>query len=131
MSPRRRRVRLYFRLHHRNIKHGEVIAFIREVKRAGKSPLLVVLDRLNAHKTAAVLLKAQYGDAVVFEWLPPYAPDLNPAEPIWNHTKYGDLANFVPDNVMELHRRLDWSLRCRQRRPRDLRACFDYADLQL
>ena len=26
---------------------------------------------------------------------PPYAPDLNPAEMVWDHTKYADLASFM------------------------------------
>lgn len=37
------------------------------------------------------------------EWLPPYAPELNPVEFAWNHTKYTDLANFIPDDVHHLH----------------------------
>jgi hypothetical protein len=34
--------------------------------------------------------------------LPPYAPDLNPAEEVWNHAKYADPANFIPDNLADL-----------------------------
>lgn len=33
------------------------------------------------------------------------APDLNPVEAIWNHTKYTDLPNRVPDDQQEL---FDW-----------------------
>ena len=36
---------------------------------------------------------------LTIEWLPAYAPELNPAEQVWNHTKYGDLANFIPDHI--------------------------------
>lgn len=36
------------------------------------------------------------------EWLPAYAPDLNPVEAMWSCTKYGDLANYIPDNLPEL-----------------------------
>ena len=38
------------------------------------------------------------------EWLPAYAPDLNPVEPAWSHTKYGDLANYVPETALDLIR---------------------------
>ena len=34
-----------------------------------------------------------------FEYLPPYAPDLNPVEYVWRHTKHADLANFIPDDL--------------------------------
>ena len=36
------------------------------------------------------------------EWLPPYAPDLNPVEALWSHSKYSRLANFVADDVDHL-----------------------------
>jgi transposase len=42
--------------------------------------------------------------------LPAYAPELNPVEFIWSHTKYGDLANFIADKVDHLDDRLSESL---------------------
>jgi hypothetical protein len=36
------------------------------------------------------------------EWLPAYAPDLNPVEAMWRCTKYGDLANYTPHNLWDL-----------------------------
>jgi hypothetical protein len=32
------------------------------------------------------------------EWLPAYAPDLNPVEQVWNHSKYTDLVNLAPED---------------------------------
>lgn len=34
--------------------------------------------------------------------LPPYAPELNPVELIWGHTKSNPLANFAPNKLEEL-----------------------------
>ena len=34
--------------------------------------------------------------------LPPYAPELNPVELIWGHTKSNPLANFAPSELDEL-----------------------------
>lgn len=31
------------------------------------------------------------------------APELDPVEMLWNHTKYADLANFIPKDVHHLH----------------------------
>jgi putative transposase len=36
--------------------------------------------------------------------LPPYAPELNPVEPMWKHLKFDELGNFVPAGVPELDR---------------------------
>jgi len=48
-------------------------------------------------------LPPKHPDWFETEWLPAYAPELNPAEMLWNHTKYADLANFIPEDVNDLH----------------------------
>jgi len=48
---------------------------------------------------------------IEFEWLPAYAPELNPVESRWSHTKYSDLANFVPDDTPRLKRAVRKSLK--------------------
>ena len=94
------RVGLYFAIHEQNVKTPEVEAFIRDVRRQVGRPLIVVMDRLAAHKSAAKRLGGD--ERFAFEWLPGYAPDLNPVEPAWSRTKYTDLANYVPDDVLDL-----------------------------
>jgi len=66
-----------------------------------------------------------------FEWLPPYAPDLNPAEAVWCHTKYGDLANFVPADVTDLEVEAELSLEAAAADQRLLRSFFETAELPL
>jgi putative transposase len=57
------------------------------------------------------------------ERFPSYAPELNPDEQVWTHTKYGRLANFAPTDIHHLRRKLHDELRRLQRRP-DLLASF-------
>ena len=57
------------------------------------------------------------------ERFPRYAPELNPDEQVWTHTKYGRLANFAPADIDHLRRTLHDELRRLQRRP-DLLASF-------
>jgi len=33
------------------------------------------------------------------EPLPPWAPELNPVEDVWSWLKYGELANYVPEDT--------------------------------
>src|SRR3954465_4886871 len=90
LSARRRRIGLYFAIHQRNVRTAEVEAFIRRVRRQGGRalgggvgrPLVVVMDRLSPHKSAAKRLAGD--ERFEFEWLPAYAPDLNPVEPAWS-----------------------------------------------
>ncbi|MCY2924506.1 MAG: transposase, partial [Planctomycetota bacterium] len=76
--------------------------------------------------------KGLFGDKRFWiEYLPPYAPDLNPVEHVWNHTKYGDLANYIPDDVFDLELELDWSIYQTRHRPELLRSFFHAAKLEL
>ena len=111
------------------MKADEVEAFVRRVRRQVGRGLIVVLDRLPAHRSAA---KRMAGDGrFEFEWLPAYAPDLNPAEAVWRHTKCGDLANFVPADVVDLEVEAELSLEETRGDQKLLRSFFETAQLPL
>jgi transposase len=76
--------------------------------------LLIIWDRLQAHRSKFVRqhVEAQ-GGAIALEYLPAYAPDLNPVECIWGHLK----------------RRARRNLRSMQRRPTLVRAFWKQAEL--
>lgn len=130
VSSKRRRIGLYFSVHSDNIRAKEAGKFVRRLRRQlGGRKLLLVWDRLNTHRSAAPHLTRS--DAISIEWLPAYAPDLNPVEAVWRHAKYADLANFIPDDIGHLHAELAVSL-TRQRHDRDLlRGFFSHAGLPL
>jgi len=75
------------------------VAFLFHLHRHLPRRLVGALDRLGVHRKAVRLLEARGVRWLQVEWLPPYAPDLNPAEQVWNHTKYADLGNFIPEDV--------------------------------
>jgi len=129
LASRRRRIGLYFVVHEHNVTAEEVEAFLREVQRHLRRRLIVVLDRWSVHRKAA---KALAGDERFrVEWLPPYAPDLNPVEFVWDHSKYGDLANYVPDDLADLREEMTESITQTRRRPKLLRSFFHGAELEL
>jgi transposase len=129
LSARRRHVGLYFAIHRNNVTTAEVEAFIRRVRRQVGRPLIVVMDRLPAHRSAARRLARD--ERFEVEWLPAYAPDLNPVEPAWSHTKYADLANYVPDDVLDLEVEADVSLHEARGDQTLLRSFFRAAGLTL
>jgi len=129
LASRRRRIGLYFAVYERNVTAEEVEAFLRQVQRHLRRRLIVIMDRWSVHRKAA---KALEGDTRFrVEWLPPYAPDLNPVEAVWDHTKYGDLANYIPDDLADLRGELDGSLDQTRRQPELLRSFFHGAELEL
>jgi hypothetical protein len=99
ISPRRRRrIGIAFSVQDENVRTPHTVAYLRELRR----PLIVVMDRLNVHRAAVRQLRQTGTTWLHVEWLPPYAPDLNPVEAIWGHSKCCDLANFVPDDIDHL-----------------------------
>ena len=110
VSPKRKCLGFYFMVYRENIRKEQVQDFLTKLHRSLGRDLLVVLDRLNAHRSAAKKLLQRSPGKYEFEWLPAYAPELNPVEFVWSHTKYGDLANFIPDDIDHLEDRLDDSL---------------------
>lgn len=77
-------VRFYFRFFPGSIKAPQIVEFLRALRASIGRRLLSVWDGLRAHRSRLVsqYVAAQRG-AIAVEFLPPYAPELNPVEYIW------------------------------------------------
>ncbi len=75
-------------------------------------PVVVVWDRLAAHRSWLTV-----------EYLPAYAPELNPLEYLWSTLKGKDVANYPADSIEQLDGHLRRSVR-RVRRRRDMGLSF-------
>ena len=104
LAPWALRIGWYFQVLAHNVKTDDMVAFIKQLHRQLRREVIVVLDRYQVHRAAVKHLEQEGCAWLHVEWLPPYAPELNPVEFAWNHTKYTDLANFIPDDVDHLHR---------------------------
>ena len=82
-----------------NVTGDDVFAFVQRLRSHLKQPLLLIWDRFSGHKKAARLLRDIYGYRIHVEFLPAYAPELNVVDHAWGHTKYGEMANFIPHDV--------------------------------
>ena len=131
VSPTRRRLGLYFDILDHNIKTDDFETFVVYVLRRLGRPITVVMDRYTVHRSAATRLQRRFGRRVQIEWLPSYAPDLNPDEQVWNRAKYTDLANFIPEDVHELGHALADSLQRTRGQQTLLRSFFQHAKLSL
>lgn len=131
VSPLRRRLGLYFQIHSDNINFEKVMMFIILLHRQLRRKFILVLDRFSAHRKAVRLMQAEHPDWFEVEWLPAYAPELNPVEMLWNHTKYADLANFIPEDVDELRQSVVASIKSTRTQAHLLHSFFRYAKLEL
>ena len=104
ISPRRHRLGLYWRTFPRSFVNAERSAeFLRSLLRHLQAEVIVVWDGGPMHKGAPIAEVLADFPRLSLERLPPYAPELNPVEYLWNHLKYGKLANFAPDDVFQLN----------------------------
>lgn len=131
VSPRRRRLGLYFDLQDRNIVTEDFERFVAALLRRLGRPIVLVMDRWQVHRSAARRLRKRFGRRVWIELLPAYALELNPDERVWRHTKYADLANFIPADVDDLRHKVRWSLWSTRGQQDLLRSFFEHAKLKL
>lgn len=131
VSPTRRRFGLYFDILEHNVRTDDFERFISMVLRKLGRPIILVMDRWSVHRSAARRLLVRYPKRLCVEWLPAYAPDLNPDEQVWNRAKYTDLANYIPDDITTLGHALADSLGCTRAEQMLLRSFFKHAGLSL
>lgn len=128
VSPRRRRLGLYWRLHTKNLQQTEVCAFLRHLLRHLRGPVIVVWDNGKIHRGDPIRALCRRVPRLRLEHFPSYAPELNPDEGVWNLAK-ARLANGRPDTIEELRRSLTASLRTTAHSSSRLRGCIRHADL--
>lgn len=103
ISPRRRRVGLYFSLlAGQNINTDVVIDFLRHLKTHLGGPIIVIWDRLRVHRSRRLNAYLAANPKITAEFLPPYAPELNPVEALWSYLKANPLANLAAHDAEEL-----------------------------
>ena len=131
LAPQRCHIGLYWDLQTGNVHGPDVVSFIKDVHRHLRRNVILVCDRYQVHRSAVHQLRDADESWFDVEWLPPYAPDLNPVEAIWNHTKCADLADFIPDNLDQLHDAVIKSIEAESANAALKRSFFKFAGLKL
>ena len=128
ISPRRRRLGLYFRLHSKNISQDEVYDFLWYLLRHLRGPVIVVWDGASIHDPKGLAEFCRKYPRLHLERLPAYAPQLNPIEAAWHAAKH-PLSNGRSDDIHQLGRALLHSLRKTRASQRILRGCVKQSEL--
>ena len=131
VSPLRHRLSLYFTFQPENVQTEHMVCLLRHLHYHYRSQVILVWDRLRAHLSAAAYFETHRPDWFQFEWLPAYAPELNPVEQCWNHAKYADLPNFIPDDVDHLGTAICESMLEQRQDQALLRSFFAFSKLPL
>lgn len=125
--------RVYTLVRQRALDGLDAVAFLEHLGREIGGPVQVVWDRSPIHRRVAVgeYVEAVGGDGLALEFLPAYAPDLNPVEWLWQHLKDVEMRNLVCVDLEELHEELHLALGRVRQKPRLIPAFFSGAGLAL
>lgn len=95
--------RLVFQLYEKRITSAEVIAFLDQLlKHHRHRYLVVIMDQARPHTSKKTLAYIESQPRLSVFYLPPYSPDWNPDEKVWNHLKNHELKAHRARNKQEL-----------------------------
>ncbi len=123
-------LRFYFRLYAGTIRSPQIVEFLKALSQTIGRKLLIVWDRLQAHRSKLVRAFIEQSKGyIALEYLPAYAPELNPVECIWGYLKSHAMPNFCAKDLMHLKQTALSRLRSMQRRTTLVTAFWKQAEL--
>jgi putative transposase len=107
-SPKGLQPRLYFETLKGAVNADTFVGFLKGVKRHTRgTKLILIIDNLRVHKARAVNEHLRQEKRwLTVEYLPPYAPELNPVEYVWSSRKRKEFGNAIIANSRILDRRI-------------------------
>ena len=104
---------------------GKFIEFLKRLLHNAERPIFLIVDGHPSHRARKVFefLRKTNGRLRLF-FLPPYSPELNPDELVWNHLKNHGVGKRIVRSRDELKRIVIGHLRFLQKTPDIIRAFF-------
>ena len=104
---------------------AKFIVFLKRLIHGATRPVFLILDSHSIHRSARVrdFVKATRGMLRLF-FLPPYAPELNPDELVWNDLKANSVGRRSLRTGKEIKTAVISHMRSLQRRPARIRSFF-------
>jgi transposase len=114
----------------RRYQKSQVVEFLEHLLRHLPGKLLIIWDGLPSHRSHLVwdFVRQQRG-RLWLEFLPAYAPELNPVEYLWSHWKQHELPNFCPSTFAQLSLHARRALKRMRQRPTLVLAFWQQARL--
>ena len=110
---------------------GVFIEFLKRLLSGATQKIFLIVDRGPAHrakKTKAFV--ESLGGALRLFFLPPYSPDLNPDELVWNHLKTHTVGRTTTDSEQSFRGKVLSSMRSLQNTPKKIAAFFQKPSLK-
>jgi transposase len=120
--------KIYKRHFEHPIAAEDILAILQHLQRYIAGSMIIIWDRLSAHRATTVKAYVAAHPEIEVEWLPPYAPDLNPEEGCHGNVKQ-HLRNAIPESLSALRAQVDRGFARLRRRPDLLLGFFRHAGL--
>ncbi|MGH9778358.1 MAG: IS630 family transposase [Candidatus Acidiferrales bacterium] len=116
---------LRFMVTPKGIRAGVFVEFLKRLMHGWKRPIFLIVDGHPTHKARVVTacLEKMKGKLRLF-YLPPYSPELNPDEYVWNDVKNNAVGRSMITNVKNLRSTVESRLRYLQKNPAHVRTFF-------
>jgi hypothetical protein len=119
---------IYKRHYREAIRGPQVVRMLRHLRSCLGQPLIVILDRSQAHRARVVKVYLATEQKISVDWLPPYAPELNPKEYCHGNVEE-QIRNTTPESVEEMQQQIDRGFNRLRKLPDLLLSFFRHAGL--
>lgn len=118
IGPRPKQFRWLLSFHPGSIRSAQVVGFLNALYHHRRKKVILIWDRLQAHRSRETqdAIKA-HRPWLHIEWLPSYAHELNPVEPLWDWLDDTALANTPMDRISQIPPRVRGAIRRLENRP--------------
>jgi len=112
-----------------SVRAKQFIDFIKRLLHGATRPIFLIVDGHPTHRAKAVqrYVDSLHGKLRLF-FLPPYSPELNPDEQVWNDLKNHGLGRMAISTPQDMLSKAIAHLRGLQKRPRKVRSFFLHPD---
>jgi transposase len=105
------------------------IAFLKRLMYGRRRAVFLIVDGHPSHRSKGVRnYVASLGGKLKLFFLPPYSPELNPDEFVWNDVKNNGVGRTLVHGPRDLHRAVVGRLRYLQKSPKIVRSFFQAPD---
>jgi transposase len=122
---------LHFMVTDKNVTSSTFIDFLERLLHDCDQPVYLIVDRHPVHRSRQVqeYVSSTKGRLRIF-YLPPYSPELNPDEQVWNHVKNHGIGRMILKGLSELKECVVARLELLQNTPQIVRNFFLHPDIQ-
>ena len=125
MSAISRTGQLVFKLHEKRIASDEIIQFLQQLLiHHKKRHLVIIMDQAPPHVSNKTQCFIRSQKRLHVFYLPPYSPDWNPDEQVWNHLKHQELKGHQAKTKQEIMNLTKQKLTNMANNPHQLRGIF-------